>query len=345
MLTYLRKSLCLLGLSLVACCVLYPALLWVTGQAAFRFQAEGSIVSGPDGKPVGSLLIAQPFTKDEYFQPRPSAASYDAGASASSALAVSNYALRARIAGALGPVVCYKAGPKAGQLVGPDVESWFQQDRFAGQGGIVAQWADAHNALAKAWVAADPTHAKYVDDWAKGHPAVVAQFVRDHPAPSPPQAPDLAVVFFETFSKEHPGAFPAAANAPAAASQAAASTTAPAATIAPAKEGPDIQATFFDMWRQEHADVELQDVPADMVTTSASGLDPHITLANALFQLDRVAAKWAATTHRPVADVRSQIEHILRSQAFAPFHGLVGEPVVNVLQVNLELRRRYAEIR
>ena len=41
-------------------------------------------MNGPDGKPVGSLLIAQPFTKDEYFQPRPSAASYDASASASS---------------------------------------------------------------------------------------------------------------------------------------------------------------------------------------------------------------------------------------------------------------------
>ena len=48
--------------------------------------ANGSMVNGPDGKPVGSLLIAQPFTKDEYFQPRPSAASYDGSASASSTL-------------------------------------------------------------------------------------------------------------------------------------------------------------------------------------------------------------------------------------------------------------------
>jgi K+-transporting ATPase ATPase C chain len=58
--------------------------------------------------------------KDEYFQPRPSAASYDASASASSTYAASNYLLRDRIARTLGPIVTYKDGPKAGQSVGPD---------------------------------------------------------------------------------------------------------------------------------------------------------------------------------------------------------------------------------
>jgi K+-transporting ATPase ATPase C chain len=41
-------------------------------------------------------------------------------------------------------------------------------------------------------------------------------------------------------------------------------------------------------WHQPN--VGLQDVHGDFVTTSGSGLDPHITLANAMYQLDRVAA-------------------------------------------------------
>ena len=105
----------------------------MVGQVFFPFQANGSLVPGPDGKPVGSRLIAQPFTKDEYFQPRPSACSYDASASSSSALAASNYALRDRVARTLGPLVTYRGGPKNGQPVAPDVEKWFQQDTYAGQ--------------------------------------------------------------------------------------------------------------------------------------------------------------------------------------------------------------------
>jgi K+-transporting ATPase ATPase C chain len=78
-----------------------------------------------------------------------------------------------------------------------------------------------------------------------------------------------------------------------------------------------------------------------MVTTSGSGLDPHITLANAEYQLDRVASKWATDAKRNPAEVRTEIEQILQTDAFAPLGGLVGEKMINVLQVNLELARRY----
>ncbi len=86
---------------------------------------------------------------------------------------------------------------------------------------------------------------------------------------------------------------------------------------------------------------DLQDVPGDLVTASGSGLDPHITLANAEFQLDRVAPKWADDTKRDAATVRNEIDEILQNNVSAPFGGLAGEKLVNVLEVNLELCKRY----
>ena len=179
MLKYVSRSFLLLLFSVVICCVIYPTVVWVIGQVFFPFQANGSLVKGPDGKIVGSRLIAQPFTKDEYFQPRPSAASYDASASAASTYAASNYLLRNRVASALGPIVKYKSGPKAGQLVAADIETWFQQDKFQGNPHIVAQWADLHNAVAQAWVNADPTHGQYVDAWSKAHPDLVTKWIKE----------------------------------------------------------------------------------------------------------------------------------------------------------------------
>jgi potassium-transporting ATPase KdpC subunit len=181
MMRSVSKSLWLLGFFVVLVCGIYPMILWVVGQTVFPFQANGSMLNGPDGKPVGSLPVAQPFTKDEYFEPRPSAASYDGTAGTSSALAVSKYALRDRMARQIGPIAAYSAGPKKGQLVAPDVEAWFQANKFNGNPGIVAQWADMHNELAQGWVTADPTHGAYVDAWSKAHPQIVAQFVKDNP--------------------------------------------------------------------------------------------------------------------------------------------------------------------
>ena len=334
MLRYIAKSFWLLFFSVVICCILYPLMLWAIGQVAFPFQANGSLLTGPDGKPVGSQLIAQPFTKDEYFQPRPSAASYNAAASASSSLAASNYALRDRVARTLGPIVKYKSGARAGQLVAPDVESWFRQDRFQGNPHIVAQWADLHNSLAQAWVNADPKNGAYVDDWAKKHPAIVAKWIKDNPGTLQPKAADLAVLFFETFSGENPGKFPSAVTHAAADGKTQTS-------IEPVGAGTDIQSIFFDMWRQEHPDADMQDVPGDLVTTSASGLDPHITLQNAIYQLERVSSKWAADLKRNPSSTREEIKQILDKNASAPLGGLAGEKFINVLEVNLELCKKY----
>jgi K+-transporting ATPase ATPase C chain len=56
----------------------YNLLVWAIGRVAFPAQAEGSLIRRPDGTIVGSRLIAQKFTRPEYFQPRPSGVDYNA---------------------------------------------------------------------------------------------------------------------------------------------------------------------------------------------------------------------------------------------------------------------------
>jgi len=56
----------------------YHLVLWGIGRVAFPSQAEGSLIRRSDGTIVGSRLIAQNFTKPEYFHPRPSGVDYNA---------------------------------------------------------------------------------------------------------------------------------------------------------------------------------------------------------------------------------------------------------------------------
>src|SRR5690349_17288725 len=99
---HLRANLLLVGLSLAICCVAYPLALWVFGQVAFPTSANGSLLTAknPDGtdRVVGSSLIAQPFAGNEYFWPRPSAASYNAAAAGGSNWGANNPKLRDRVA-------------------------------------------------------------------------------------------------------------------------------------------------------------------------------------------------------------------------------------------------------
>jgi K+-transporting ATPase ATPase C chain len=166
--------------------------LWAIGQSVIPDKASGDLIVA-DGSVIGSRLIAQPFTRPEYFWPRPSAVSYDAGASGGSNLSASNPKLRDRVVQALSGLEKYPHDP-------------------------------------------------------------------------------------------------------------------------------------------------LKDVPADLLTTSGSGLDPHITLMNAQFQLDRVADAWVKKTGADATEVRTMIENLLRQRASAPLGGLAGMKLINVLEVNLELR-------
>lgn len=239
----IRTNLLFLLFTLIVCCVLYPAALWAVGRGLFPTTASGSLVT-ESGAVRGSRLIAQPFTDDAYFWPRPSAASYNAAASSGSNWGASNPKLRARVAQQLGSMVKYKSGSAS-------AASTPQQD-------------------IEAWVARQTDKTEF-------------------------ESSDTPVV-----------------------------------------------AMAFDKWASDPANTakvaDIEPVPADMVMASGSGLDPHITLRNALsvYQLDRVAAK-RTPAGCDAKKLRDHIAALARKASFTPLGGLVGEPLVNVLELNREL--------
>jgi potassium-transporting ATPase KdpC subunit len=75
--------------------------------------------------------------------------------------------------------------------------------------------------------------------------------------------------------------------------------------------------------------VPVSQIPADAVTASGSGLDPDISPANAYMQVPRVAA----ARHLPVAEVRNLVTENIQGRPL----GILGEPTVNVLVLNIAL--------
>ena len=79
----LKISLLLTAVLVVLLCGAYPAAIWIGAQTFFPDKANGSLLVDKDGAVRGSALLAQNFSSEKYFQPRPSAAGtgYDATSS------------------------------------------------------------------------------------------------------------------------------------------------------------------------------------------------------------------------------------------------------------------------
>lgn len=331
MLEHLRANVWLLVLTLILCSILYPFALLLGGQTILRHQAHGSLID-EKGNPVtdssqarGSLLIAQPFKGDEYFQPRLSNAGsgYDATSSGATNWGAPNPLLRSRVARQLGPIVKYASNSptKPGQRVGDDIDAWFkaqvQQDP-----SYVAKWARENSTIAEQWVKdnldAVALWLNQPGEVVKGDPAKASE------------------AFFSRFVPKHPATWPSVEDQK---------------VIKPIQQGPDVQAFFFDSWllanrgAMQKGTIILEKVPSDLVMSSGSGLDPDITLKNALYQVERVAGKWAEKTGRDLAKVRQEIVALLHQKAHAPLGGLVGVDLVNVLEINLALRSRLLDPR
>jgi K+-transporting ATPase ATPase C chain len=135
-------------LATVLCGLAYPLLVTGIASVLFPHQAAGSLIL-KDGKVVGSELLAQSFTSDRYFHPRPSAAGngYDATSSGGSNLAQSNTKLVQRIQGDIDKLTAQNPGKPvpidlvttSGSGLDPDITpdaAFYQAQRIAKARGL-----------------------------------------------------------------------------------------------------------------------------------------------------------------------------------------------------------------
>jgi K+-transporting ATPase ATPase C chain len=131
--------------------LVYPLAITGAAKAMFPYQAEGSLVRNASGQVIGSALLAQPFAKDEYLHPRPSAAGngYDPTSSGGSNFGPLSSDLAKRVKGdaaALRQSTGHDQIPDdaittSGSGLDPDISpayAYLQADRIAKARGVTA---------------------------------------------------------------------------------------------------------------------------------------------------------------------------------------------------------------
>jgi potassium-transporting ATPase KdpC subunit len=94
----------------------------------------------------------------------------------------------------------------------------------------------------------------------------------------------------------------------------------------------DALASYLDLERRYDPGLTAAKVPVDAVTTSGSGVDPHISKANARIQAHRIASVRGIPLDR--------VDELIDDNTDGRFLGVIGEPGVNVLELNLALDKQ-----
>ena len=323
--------------SVVICCGIYPAVLWAIGQTLLPFQANGSIVQRT-GRQGGRLAADRPAVHQGRIL---------------SAAAVGGLVRRTARPRRLWRRPTMLLRDRVATHARPDRQVHRAGRRQASRSRRISKPGSSRTSSGASRISSRNGPTRITPRAGLGHrrsdarrvcrclgqeptPTWSSSWIKNNPGTPQPKAADLAVVFFENFSKDHPGSFPSAVT-----------QTEPAARPSPrssrSRPAPTSSRSSSTCGGRIIPTADLHDVPGDMVTTSGSGLDPDITLENAEFQLDRVASTNGRRIpkQRPGASAQGNRGRSFRRTPFAPMGGSGGEKIVNVLEVNLELRKRY----
>jgi K+-transporting ATPase ATPase C chain len=93
----------------------------------------------------------------------------------------------------------------------------------------------------------------------------------------------------------------------------------------------DLKARIKALLR-ENPGIRVNEIPVELITASASGLDPEISVDSAMLQSERVSAATGISV--------GELNRLIRLHAGGRFLGIFGEPRVNVLELNLEVLRK-----